>query len=88
MLKSTELIFFSFCLFQIFIYIEIYESSFSYEESDKSSFETEMNDTEIDDNDDDDVGISIETTQDGTLKLSCADPQVLQVFKLLTVVRT
>lgn len=47
-----------------------------------------MNDTEIDDNDDDDVGISIETTQDGTLKLSCADPQVLQVFKLLTVVRT
>ncbi|CAG9529752.1 unnamed protein product [Cercopithifilaria johnstoni] len=39
---------------------------------------TETNDAEIDDNYDDDVGISIETTQDGTLKLSCADPQVLQ----------
>ncbi|KAL3997603.1 KH domain family protein [Acanthocheilonema viteae] len=42
---------------------------------------TETNGVEIDDNDDDgddDVGISIETTQDGTLKLSCADPQVLQ----------
>lgn len=26
----------------------------------------------------DDLGISIETTQDGILKLSCADPQVLQ----------
>uniref|UniRef100_A0A0R3RIJ4 KH domain-containing protein n=1 Tax=Elaeophora elaphi TaxID=1147741 RepID=A0A0R3RIJ4_9BILA len=39
---------------------------------------TEANDVEVDDNDDDDVGISIETTQDGTLKLSCADPQVLQ----------
>lgn len=43
---------------------------------------TEANDAEVDDNDDDDddddVGISIETTQDGTLKLSCADPQVLQ----------
>ncbi|EFO19550.1 KH domain-containing protein [Loa loa] len=40
----------------------------------------ETNGTGIDDNDDDDddVGISIETTQDGTLKLSCADPQVLQ----------
>ncbi|VDM94509.1 unnamed protein product, partial [Onchocerca ochengi] len=38
----------------------------------------EINGTEVDDNDDDDVGISIETTQDGTLKLSCADPQVLQ----------
>ncbi|VDN07557.1 unnamed protein product [Thelazia callipaeda] len=35
--------------------------------------------TEADENDDeDDVGISIETAQDGTLKLSCADPQVLQ----------
>lgn len=39
---------------------------------------TETNEAEVDDNDDDDVGISIETTQDGTLKLSCADPQVLQ----------
>uniref|UniRef100_A0A915PEF6 K Homology domain-containing protein n=1 Tax=Setaria digitata TaxID=48799 RepID=A0A915PEF6_9BILA len=38
----------------------------------------ETNGAEVDDNDDDDVGISIETTQDGTLKLSCADPQVLQ----------
>ncbi|KHN88101.1 hypothetical protein Tcan_08628 [Toxocara canis] len=33
---------------------------------------------EIEDNEEEDVGISIETTQDGTLKLSCADPQVLQ----------
>ncbi|VDK42278.1 unnamed protein product [Anisakis simplex] len=33
---------------------------------------------EVDDNEEEDVGISIETTQDGTLKLSCADPQVLQ----------
>ncbi|VDO58241.1 unnamed protein product [Onchocerca flexuosa] len=39
---------------------------------------SETNGTEVDDNDDDSVGISIETTQDGTLKLSCADPQVLQ----------
>ncbi|MCP9264136.1 KH domain protein [Dirofilaria immitis] len=50
---------------------------------------TETNGAEVDDNDNDDdddddddddndVGISIETTQDGTLKLSCADPQVLQ----------
>ncbi|MFH4983878.1 hypothetical protein AB6A40_010587, partial [Gnathostoma spinigerum] len=36
--------------------------------------------TELDDAEDDDVGISIETTRDGTLKLSCADPQVLQVI--------
>lgn len=28
--------------------------------------------------DNEDVGISIETTQDGALKLSCADPQMLQ----------
>uniref|UniRef100_A0A9J2PNP7 K Homology domain-containing protein n=1 Tax=Ascaris lumbricoides TaxID=6252 RepID=A0A9J2PNP7_ASCLU len=33
---------------------------------------------EAEDNEEEDVGISIETTQDGTLKLSCADPQVLQ----------
>uniref|UniRef100_A0A0N5AFX3 KH domain-containing protein n=1 Tax=Syphacia muris TaxID=451379 RepID=A0A0N5AFX3_9BILA len=31
-----------------------------------------------DKSDDDDLGISIETTRDGILKLSCADPQVLQ----------
>jgi hypothetical protein len=29
--------------------------------------------------DDEDVGISIETGKDGTLKLSCADPEMLQV---------
>lgn len=39
---------------------------------------TELESADPDENEEDDVGISIETTQDGTLKLSCADPQVLQ----------
>lgn len=33
---------------------------------------------EEDEEDDDDQDISIETTQDGVLKLCCSDPQVLQ----------
>ncbi len=36
-------------------------------------------DDEEDDDNTNNIGISIETAADGTLKLSCADPAVLQV---------
>lgn len=51
----------------------------SFMNNEENLIKSEANGADVDDNEDDDVGISIETTQDGTLKLSCADPQVLQV---------
>lgn len=47
--------------------------------SQSQCFQSDNGGPEAEDNEEEDVGISIETTQDGTLKLSCADPQVLQV---------
>lgn len=38
--------------------------------------EESVDDEELDD---EDVGISIETNKDGTLKVSCTDPEMLQV---------